>query len=321
MISRPELQQLTPHQRSHVIYQQARSELHERLWTAALGADRPGGADRRGPTGAEDAFGLQSMLTLLEPGANEPLPQVTRQGSVCGGTDAPINIALPPGFGPAEAEVGELRMQGRNAAHAPAIARAAERTGIPATALAAIIDAEAAKGRDGSWNVHSRNPRSSAAGLGQFLSSTWEGEAERRGTWLNKVAQERGWLNGAGQVRSGDRAELLALRYDAEASIQATADYASGNLNRLRRSGVDVGETVREVARAAYLSHHLGAGDALRFLDQGLAPARAQRLLHAQIGASTATRRIAEAGNATVAHAQWLNAYVDRRIRPERFSA
>ena len=50
------------------------------------------------------------------------------------------------------------------------------------------------KGKGGRWQVMSRNPRSSAAGLGQFLSGTWIGEAQRKGTYLNEVARTRGWI-------------------------------------------------------------------------------------------------------------------------------
>ena len=91
----------------------------------------------------------------------------------------------------------------------------------------------------------SRNGQSSAAGLGQFLGGTWAGEAERAGTHLHSVAAARGWLDERGKVR---RDALLALRFDPETSIQATADYARGNHNQLRRRGVEVGEGADDIA-------------------------------------------------------------------------
>ena len=182
------------------------------------------------------------------------------------------------------------------------------------------MHAEAAKGRGGSWQAFSRNPRSSAAGLGQFLSGTWAGMAETRGTWLNDVARTRGWLGENGRVLSGARSALLQLRYDPSASIETTADYARRNLDGLRRAGVSIGTGAATIAQSAYLGHHLGLGDAVKFMRGGLDANRARVLLAAQVGAGTASRHIAAAGNASVAHRAWFMDFVGRNIRPERFA-
>ena len=99
------------------------------------------------------------------------------------------------------------------------------------------------------------------------------------------------------------------------------ADYARHNLDRLQRAGAAVGSDVSALAKAAYLAHHLGPGDAVRFLGKGLSSARAETLLAAQVGRSAATSRIAAAGEPAHAHRVWLTAYVDRHIRPEKFLA
>lgn len=317
MIDRTQLAALTPSQRADVIYRQAQSDLAQNLWRAALG---DGGArdENPAPWAVPDAQrgGLNALLALMGDG---DVPAAIRALGPSGPEALPEDAPLTT---PSVEQTPPLRSEGLgpNSRFAAAINDAAERTGIPAAALATIVDAEAARGRDGSWNVYSRNPRSSAAGLGQFLSGTWEGEAERPGTWLNGEARRRGWLNEAGQVSADARGSLLALRYDPEASINATADYASRNLQRLERAGARIGDDVTDIARAAYLGHHLGPGDAARFLTGGLEPARARRLLDAQVGLASAARRVAEAGDATAAHREWLTAYVDRRIRPERFA-
>ncbi len=294
-----DLHRLQPAQRAQLIYATARARTDDALWRSLMNADLPA-AQPSAPSRRSPLFGLD-LEALLGPANHE-------------GSTPPLG-AEPAGSGDA------LSGLGPNARHGPALLAAASRTGIPPSALAAIVDAESGKRPDGSWNSMSRNPRSSAAGLGQFLSGTWIGEAERPGTWLNGVARERGWLDGRGRVQAGARGALLAMRYEPGAAIEATADYARSNLRRLERAGVVIGADPASVASAAYLSHHLGPGDAVRFLGQGLAPARAGHLLAAQVGRASAGQRIAAAGCPAAAHRQWLLSYVERHVRPDRFTA
>lgn len=329
MIAATGMPGLNPTQKAQVIYAHARSEMAGRLWRAALGSD-----DTGAKTVLNDSnlpMSLESLLSLLEERTGEapsrpaqtasPAPERERasaeapvrwQGQGQGTQEETASSGGPRGYGPNAAYVGTLRA-------------AAQRTGLPVAALATIVHAEAAKGADGRWLPYSRNPRSSAAGLGQFLSGTWRGEAEREGTWLNTVARQQGWLNERGKVKGENKAALLALRYDPAAAIQATADYAKANLDSLRNAGVSLGEGgksgAQALAQAAYLGHHLGRGDAIRFLKGGLDQDRARTLLNAQIGSVNASRRIAASGCATSAHRAWLLDYIGRNIRPERFSA
>nr|WP_245197994.1 peptidoglycan-binding protein [Sphingomonas kaistensis] len=295
---------MPPSVRADLLYRAARFELDSRLWQAALGT----GGEGTAPIAAErPTSGLLRLDTLIEAlAADDRLQPVLTPGP------APLaSVPDQPG--------GPLRL-GANQALAPALERAAARTGLDPAMLASIIDAEAARRRDGSWDPASRNPRSSAAGLGQFLSGTWIDEARRPGSWLNGIAGERGWLARDGSLKPEARPALLALRSDPTASIEAIADHAAANLRRLGARGI--ASTGRaETARAAYLAHHLGLGDAMRHLGGGLGDDRAGRLLAAQVGGAAAGRRIAAAGSAAGAHRAWLDHYVDQRIRPGRFVA
>lgn len=317
MINSLQFAALTPAQRTDLIHRQARSELAQGLWRAALGEGHVHGSQSSGRTQPlAQGGGLEALLAVI---TEESLVGFSRGARVPEQTNTEVQAR--PATSTRTGSDTPLRMEalGPNGRFADAINEAAERTGLPAAAIASIIDAEAGRGKDGAWNVQSRNPRSSAAGLGQFLSGTWKAEAERPGTWLHAEARRRDWLNSAGQVTADARSALLALRYDPEASIQATADYARGNLQRLERAGLQVAGDVESVARAAYLGHHLGPGDAAKFLSGGLDPARARRLLDAQVGKPAAAHRLARADNAADAHREWLNAYLDRRINPGRF--
>ena len=98
------------------------------------------------------------------------------------------------------------------------------------------------------------------------------------------------------------------------------ADLAKNNLDRLEKSGVHVRNDSETLAKAAYLGHHLGLGDARKFLAEGIDSGRARMLLSAQIGSSAAEQRIASAGDATRAHRQWLLGFIERKIRPDQFA-
>jgi hypothetical protein len=300
------------------IHRNALSASQKRLWQAAMGTVAPDAAAKLPQAADAEKLDLDALLELSG--------QATRPRPMAAVLHSPEfrDIDLRSLEASAPEPIGGLTLDparlGANARHAPALERAAERTGIPATALAAIVNAEAAKDSAGQWNTYSRNSRSSAAGLGQFLSRTWEGMAETRGTWLNQTAQSKGWLDRSGQVRPAARAELLQLRYNATASIETTADYARLNLKTLERSGVTTGEDPSAVARTAYLAHHLGAGDAIKYLKTGLTDERAGLLLRAQIGGGRASQAIARTGDASAAHRAWLDNYVGSRVRPERFA-
>src|SRR5690606_28973798 len=73
----------------------------------------------------------------------------------------------------------DLKLSAGNEAFREASLEASRRCGLAPSALAALIDAEAAKRPDGSWDPKSANPRSSARGLTQFLRATWIDMAER----------------------------------------------------------------------------------------------------------------------------------------------
>ncbi len=288
------------------IYAEARSAVDVRLWRAALGASAGGRAGGLDDGRTVVGLGLDSLLAVLAAPV-KAAPVATSKA-----TAAPAPAALA-------STVTDSRGLGANAGYAGAIAGAAQRAGVPAAALTAIIDAEAGRDRHGAWATTSRNARSSAAGLGQFLSGTWVAEAQRSGTWLNRVARARGWLGPDGSILPQARAALLALRDDAEASIEATADYARASLDTLTKAGVAIGNSVEKIAEAAYLGHNLGAGDAIRFLGKGLDDSRARRLLDAQIGPARAQQRIDAAGSAADAHRGWLKAFIGRHIDPARF--
>ena len=254
-MSRPALATppVPPVVRAELIYRAARADLDGRLWAAALGRpdEREADAAPRAPSSLLNLDALVEALTTDDRVAPRLLPEPPPSPALAAAAPAPM------------AAGGALRL-GTNQAYQPALEAAATRTGLDPALLASIVEAEAARRRDGSWDPASRNPRSSAAGLGQFLSGTWLGEAQRPGSWLRSTAASRGWLGPDGSVRPDARPALLALRFDPNASIQATADHAAANLRQLRARGVGTSD-LPSAARAAYLAHHLGLGDALRY--------------------------------------------------------
>lgn len=135
-----------------------------------------------------------------------------------------------------------------------AIARAAQATGVDFNYLLAQAKIES------SLNPSAKAPTSSAAGLYQFTNGTWLQTLDRHG-----AEHGLGW---AGDAISGGRitdpamrAQIMALRYDADASSLMAGELAADNRAELATA------LGREPdAAELYLGHFLGIGGATTFL-------------------------------------------------------
>lgn len=195
----------------------------------------------------------------------------------------------------------------------------------------------------GEWNPNSAASGSTARGLTQFLAGTWLGEAVRPGTFVNQKAEANGWIKkdaaGRFSVVPEHKAELLALRMNAEAAIMAAVDYGMSNFKALEGGGYDFSKlNDGERAKMLYLSHHLGAGDAKRYLAGTIVaedtyteakPHRppkliargAKTLLTAQVGSAAAAKRAEEnGGNYVKAHRLWLSHLIDTGVNFKNFA-
>ncbi len=138
------------------------------------------------------------------------------------------------------------------------IARAAQATGVDFDYLLAQAKLES------SLNPNARAGTSSAAGLYQFIGSTWLETLDRHGAnhgfgWAG-AAIESG-RRGASVTDPAMRSQIMALRYDADASSLMAAELARDNRTALR-------DTLgREPDHAElYLAHFMGSDGASRFL-------------------------------------------------------
>jgi len=219
-----------------------------------------------------------------------------------------------------------LNHLGANEVYRDAISQAAAEAGLPRSTIAAIIEAEAAKipHSGGTWNPDSYNAKSHAGGLAQFLEKTWQGEAVKPGTGLNRLARERGYVDGQHVT---DPAALLRLRNDPAASILAAAQYDQSALGQLAgyrdASGNPlVPETPDddELARDLYLAHHEGAGGAAAMLGDRLDWGDAMRLWQSNVGPYyTMYPKLGTEHAAGPSYSAWLRQYIDRKIRPSDF--
>ncbi|MET0588488.1 MAG: lytic transglycosylase domain-containing protein [Novosphingobium sp.] len=135
-----------------------------------------------------------------------------------------------------------------------AIARAAERTGIDFNYLLAQAKLESR------LDPAARAQTSSAAGLYQFTNGTWLQTLDRHG-----ASHGLGWAEEAiegGRLRDpAMRAQVMGLRYDADASALMAAELANDN-----RAALSVQLGRDPDAAELYLAHFLGIGGAGQFL-------------------------------------------------------
>jgi len=206
---------------------------------------------------------------------------------------------------------------GSNEIYRTALLTASSRTNIDASALAALIDAEARK-KGGVWQADSYNDESKAAGLTQFLEGTWRDQATRNGTLINETATTQGLVK-AGKVVAGKDETLLKLRFDPLLSIVSAAEYGVTNLKQLDKKGVlPGGLSDDERAKYMYLAHHEGAAGAVGYLDGSRKYTRAN--LEGQVGKVQAKLLIkAAGGDANIAYRSWLKGYIDKKIVPSNF--
>lgn len=178
-------------------------------------------------------------------------------------------------------------LQRAGAAVAPAIAAAAEATGVDFRALF-----ETARLESG-FRPGARAATSSATGLFQFIDSTWLAVLARHGSRHG--------------LAPASRAEALALRADPRAAALMAGAFMAENRDRIESA---LGRAAS--ATDLYLAHFLGAGGAVRFLS---ALARAPETIGAELfpAAARANRGIFFAGGAPRSLAD-IHALFQRRL-------
>jgi peptidoglycan hydrolase-like protein with peptidoglycan-binding domain len=239
--------------------------------------------------------------------------------------DAGSTPAGPPAVdpGPGPAPTGPDLVLGPNERYRDALLQAQSITSIDAAALAALIDAEAAKisgGADaGVWDPKSNNASTGAGGLTQFVEGTWCDMAKRPGKVLNKTARQNGMVTSSNQLVANMTKGLLALRFDPTLSIVTAAEYGFDNLKALVKDQL-VDSNIGDDDRAwhIYLAHHEGLAGAEHFLrnDETIPFSK----LVSQVGIARANQLVvAAAGDVTIAYRKWLTDYMDQKIQPSRF--
>ncbi|KAB0585397.1 LysM peptidoglycan-binding domain-containing M23 family metallopeptidase [Ideonella dechloratans] len=208
----------------------------------------------------------------------------------------------------------------------------AKQHGLTPHALAALVNAEASKLDNGEWNANAKAGSSSAAGLTQFLKTTWLQVATDKRSAVNQMLKKaHGFeqVNGqwsdkdysiygkTGKTKTPiDSASVLKLRFEPSYSIDAAAVYGLINMDALRKADLNVDALAPEdLAKLMYLAHHEGAGGAADVIKGQLTEDRAAELLPVQIGASSAKELAKRFGGKYVqAYPYWLYGYIDSKI-------
>ena len=215
----------------------------------------------------------------------------------------------------------------------------------------------------GEWLPSSKNPRSTATGLSQFLSGSWIEQALIKDTHLFTEAVERGFIKNepvqkviskavpaikATKNRPAvpakpavtreqdkyvvkDKEKLLNMRNEPEYAIYVSVEYGMQNMTQLiKKTDYKVSKVNdSDKSKLFYLTHHLGIGDAKKFIAATITDVRAKRLLGDQVGVEKADVRAdkeriiygVDADSSYIfSHRRWLHDFIDSNIKPQRFA-
>ncbi len=133
---------------------------------------------------------------------------------------------------------------------------------------------------------------------------------------LARVLSSHPYLTGRATASDANLQDLLDLRFKPDFAIQTAVDYGMQNLAALSKAGYKVDSLdPADKAKIIYLCHHLGIGDAEKFINNTMTDDHAKHLLETQVGPSKASDFISAAkGNAVAAHEKWLAKYIDFKI-------
>lgn len=214
-----------------------------------------------------------------------------------------------------------LRLPPANEEYRKHLIEAASRHGQTPQALAALLDAEAAKAgskskNPGHWLENSNeNFPKRAQGLAQFFPAAWDAVFKDSQSLLHQEC---------GSLSESDR---LKKRLVAKYSIDAAASYAKLNLKQFEKlSGLSVsGLPPEEKAKVAYFLHHEGVGGALQVMGRGkleFTDKIARQRLSGQLGNnSEKVEKWVDQydGSEVNAYRGWLYTYVDSKINVNHF--
>lgn len=224
------------------------------------------------------------------------------------------------------------------------IIASAKRYGFTPQVLAALINTEAAQGKDGEWLSDSVNKATDASGLTQFMRPAWLEMATDSRSFMNQRLKAENGFDGVvgggqgnhyhliGQRGHGkdqeraniDSANVLGWRFNPEYAIDTAALYGKINLEKLEKKGVNV-ETLapEDLAKVIYLAHHEGASGAVAVLKGTLSTKKAKANLKSNVTPKLAASLISrfDGDNIEVkAYTYWLyELLIDRKINIAHF--
>lgn len=272
-----------------------------------------------------------------------------------------------------------LKLGQKNNRYRAAILDASKRLGLIPQAICALIDCEAGKvpekvpkldpqgkplkDKKGKvviaviselWNANAGNPQSGAAGLTQFLASTWLNHIMLPGYYIHDKCVAKGWVRQEASPKGGKHwvfiltdgktttspyskrngdanvQACLAMRMDPVWSINAAADYGAANLKVLEKAGFKL-STLNDMdkAKLMYLMHHEGEGAGPAFIRNTLGSLKGgteglKKKFATQLGTNgvdKANEQILQAaGDVEKAYRRWLGKFIDGNFtKAERF--